>query len=105
MAAAAVLSLGIVRDFDICKNDIVGFLEMLPWRVARLEVKLWTSSGPPLVTRRWEVQGCLEELIEDAARFITSYPFEVGATLLARGPDKPPEGRRPRFRSLLRKPR
>jgi len=100
-----VLSLGIVRDFDTCKNDIVGFLQMLPWRAARLEVKLWTSSGPPLVTRRWDVQGCLEALIKEAARFITSYPFEVGATLLVRGPNKTPEGRRRRFKSLLRKPR
>jgi hypothetical protein len=76
---------------------------MLPWRAARLEVKLWTSSGPPVVSRRWEVQDNLEQLVEEAARFIISYPFEVGATLLARGPDRPP---RPlRFKPLLRKQR
>jgi hypothetical protein len=92
-----------VRDFDACKSDITAFLEMLPWKPARLEVKLWTSSGPPLVTRRWDVQDNLEALVEEAARFITSYPFEVGATLLARGPDRPP--RPPRFKPLLRNQR
>jgi hypothetical protein len=104
MHPAAVLSLGTTRDFSTCRRDIEAFLSMIPWQVARLEVKLWTSAGPPLVTRRWEVQGNLEEVVAEAARFITSYPFETGATLLAQGPDTTPRDRRPRFKPLLRKP-
>ena len=103
MHPAAVLSLGATQDFSACQKDIEAFLHMIPWQVARLEVKLWTSSGPPLVTRRWEVQGNLEELVAEAARFVTEYPFETGATLLVRGPDSAPPGRRQRFKPLLRK--
>ena len=103
MHPAAVLSIGATQDFSTCQKDIESFLHMLPWQVARLEVKLWTSSGPPLVTRRWEVQGNLDDLVAEAARFVTGYPFETGATLLAQGVDSAPRGRRQRFKPLLRK--
>jgi|SRR5690348_11609429 hypothetical protein len=103
MHPAAVLSLGATRDFAICREDIEAFLNMIPWQVARLEVKLWTSSGPPLVTRRWELQGNLQEVITEAARFIVDYPFETGATLLVRGLDTAQRDRRLRFKPLLRK--
>lgn len=105
MQRAAVLSLGTARDLSVCRKDMEDFLNMIPWQVARLEVKLWTSSGPPLVTRKWEVQGNHEELLAEAARFITDDPFQIGATLLARGLDAKPRGRRARFKPLLRKPR
>jgi hypothetical protein len=105
---AAVLSLGGTRDSDTCRSDITAFLNMIAWPAAQLEVNLWTSSGPPLVTRRWEVQGNLEELIEEATRFIIGHPSKVGATLLVESaPPAVRRDRRPRFlrvRALRHKP-
>jgi hypothetical protein len=84
MAAVAVLSTGPSDGLHSCRNDVLAFLEVLSWHIAAVEVKLWTSDGLPLGSRKWEPHTMdLWNLAEEIAHFITD-GVAVGATVLLR---------------------
>lgn len=81
---AAVLSTGVAKELDSCRKDILAFLRMLRWRVAALQVKVWTVLGLLYGERSWTCDGSdYETLAESVARFITESDVETCAIVLA----------------------
>lgn len=85
MAAVAVLSTGPLNGVHSCRNDVLAFLQVLSWRIAAVEVNVWTSEGSPAGFRKWETGATdLWNLAEEIAQFITGSAVEGGATVLIR---------------------
>jgi len=74
MAAAAVLSTGLLNGLQSCRNDdVLSFLEMLSWHIASVEVKVWTSDGLPWGFWKWKKDTTdFWNLAEEIVRFIFS---------------------------------
>jgi hypothetical protein len=85
MPAVAVLSTGPASDSESCRTDVLNFLQMLPSRLASVEVKRWSFGGLHHAVRKWEtVTTDLESLAQEIAQFITGGEVEAGATVLVR---------------------
>jgi hypothetical protein len=74
MAAAATLSTGPSRDFESSRADILAFLQALPWRIATVEVRLWTAAGLPHGSRRWVPDEATDfgKLADELAQFVAA---------------------------------